>query len=268
MAKTTRIDWADATFSPWQGCSKVSPGCENCYEHRWAMRCGLDINGSKPRRLTADSTWKELRKWNAECLRENKRMTVFPSLCDPFDESVDARWLGRYLVEIWSTGALDHLVLTKRPDAVFTRLKLVAKAGEGDQKTIATRLLMGERFYNMHFGISVEDHHWYQRRALAFFQLPSRLKFISYEPALGPLFLNLPQNKKWIHWVIAGGESGPGRRTPEIEWFQDVQDQCEAEGVPFFMKQDAGPHPGEQGRIPDWLWNIKQFPKFQERLTT
>jgi protein gp37 len=87
-------------------------------------------------------------------------------------------------------------------------------------------------------------------------------KWVSAEPLLGPLELRrfLSPERSGLAWVIAGGQSGPGHRAMELGWIQDLADQCETTGAPIFIKQDSGPKPRKQGRIPDALWAQKQWP--------
>lgn len=146
---------------------------------------------------------------------------------------------------------------------------------------------------NCWLGISVENQRAAEERIPLLLQTPAAVRFVSAEPLLGRLSL-LPNHCtcacgcrtvgfldrklwfcascfiNWCHgqrcaprkldWVIAGGESGPGARPAEIEWFHDLREQCRATGVPFYMKQDSGRYPGRQGRIPDELWSVKELP--------
>lgn len=82
---------------------------------------------------------------------------------------------------------------------------------------------------------------------------------LSLEPLVGPI--RLPAGLELLDWVIVGGESGPKRRPMNLDWLWDIQHQCKAAGIKLFVKQDNGPKPGIQGRIPDELWSVKQFPE-------
>jgi protein gp37 len=141
---------------------------------------------------------------------------------------------------------------------------------------------------NVHLGVSIEDRATADERIPLLLQCPAAVRWVSYEPALGPVdfgpWLRFQETrcegrKSRIHcnhwydggrccscgdpamldWIVVGGESGPGRRPFEIDWLRSAADQCQAAGVPVFVKQDSGPKPGMQGRIPDELW-IKEMP--------
>jgi protein gp37 len=154
MGDTTKIQWADATFNPWIGCTKVSPGCVHCYAERETRPRVLRARGQetwgkgKPRVRTGESTWGQVRRWNRKQWRRcpgcgwtgstdcqgcgalwsemlTARMRVFPSMCDPFDAEVPVEWLADYLRLIFETPNIDHLLLTKRPEKVMERLREV-----------------------------------------------------------------------------------------------------------------------------------------------
>lgn len=143
---------------------------------------------------------------------------------------------------------------------------------------------------NVWIGVSVENQRYADERVPLLLDTPAAVRFVSYEPALGPVdFTRLPANlpprvgdyfcaltgrpwdPNWDHddrivyprldWVIVGGESGPGRRPFDLVWLERVVKDCEGTGTALFVKQDAGPAPGKKGRIPDALWALKQFPR-------
>lgn len=145
-------------------------------------------------------------------------------------------------------------------------------------------------------GTSVEDQETANRRVWELIETPAAVRFISYEPALAAVNFErffwgtTPDTAGYykdgklrsfgvggqtlgsapldaIQQVIIGGESGPNRRPFEVEWVRSTVEQCRAAGVACFVKQDAGPRPGMQGRIPDELWDIKEFPASLRRGT-
>lgn len=219
MAETTAISWADKTFNPWVGCTKVSPGCDHCYAEGWAKRSGRDVWGAgKARQHTAPAYWREPLKWNAQAESTGIRPRVFPSLCDPFDAEVPREWKLEFDGLRFKTQSLDWLLLTKRPNRI--------QGWDFDW-----------------FGTSVEskDQLW-RIDALRENGEGARVRFLSLEPLIGDLgALNLTG----IDWVITGGESGPNRRPMELEWAQDIQRQCEAAGVAFWFKQISDQRPGQ-----------------------
>jgi protein gp37 len=126
---------------------------------------------------------------------------------------------------------------------------------------------------NVWMGVSVENQK-YAYRVDHLRQVPAAVKFLSCEPLLGPLQLNLTG----IHWVITGGESGLGHRPIEIDWVRGIRDQCEHAGVAFFHKQWGGSRPTSKGRILDgriyddmphaWLVHLKQLEVTRQEFVT
>lgn len=275
--KNSQIEWTDHTFNPWEGCTKVSPGCANCYAEARNHRWGLDNWGKgKPRRRTSAANWKQPLKWNAhkvlclECgtwhpfvhwfslnpktahcqkcgdLREMvvRRPRVFcASLADVFDEEVPDAWRDDLFDLIYRTQNLDWLLLTKRPEKARDYLWGTSGAGAN-----AMHL-----WTNVRFGITAENQEQLEKRlpVVISLDLPN---FISYEPALGPLDLERV-DFSCIDWLICGGESGPRKRPFDLSWARSVRGQCRAAGIPFFMKQIDKVQP-----IPEDLM-IRQFPQ-------
>jgi len=142
----------------------------------------------------------------------------------------------------------------------------------------------GQRFwprelYNVWCGVSAENQHWADIRIPALLDTPAAVRWVSLEPLLGPVDLTWCAgvnaiDRDWmgwpgggtgaphplLDWVVAGGESGPGHRPMDIAWLESIAAQCELASVPLFVKQDSGARAGQQGRIPDTLWSLKQFP--------
>lgn len=235
MTTNTTIEWADHTFNPWIGCTRVSEGCRNCYAERMAGRFGQTWGPSGERRRTADSTWKQPLAWNRKAEREGRRYSVFPSMCDPFDDhsSITDAMVGDFGKLICDTPNLDWLLLTKRPELIAERLPVMFLPHSGHLPAPP----------NVRIGVSVEDQPSLQRITKLLSQW-SGPNFISYEPALGPvdfrLWLDVPGNVgSVINWLICGSESGPGARPCKIEWVRSAKDQCVAAGVPFFWKQNV-----------------------------
>jgi protein gp37 len=140
--------------------------------------------------------------------------------------------------------------------------------------------------FNVWLGVSAEDQHWADIRISALLDTPAAVRFASLEPLLGPVDLHFcggvdALERDWtggpgggsgaphpfLDWVIVGGESGPGHRPMEIEWLESIVSQCQDAGVPVHVKQDSGPRSGMQGRIPDDIWKLKQFPSAAEVVT-
>lgn len=222
MADNTKIEWATHTFNPWVGCTKVSPACDHCYAEGWAKRSGMVQWGNHPRRRTSAANWRKPLKWNAEAARTGERPRVFcASLADVFDNQVPDGWRRDLWELIAGTPHLDWLLLTKRPQNIA---KMLPADWEDD-------------FRNVWLGTTAEDEHHYRQRWAHIAAVPAAVRFLSYEPALGPLG-DLDLGRVGApDWIIAGGESGGGARPPHPDWFRDVRDQCAATGVAFHFKQ-------------------------------
>jgi protein gp37 len=234
MGEVTKIAWCDHTFNPWIGCTRVSPGCQHCYAetqnnfHKW--------NGGKwgpgtDRRITSDSNWAQLRKWDRKAVLDRVRRRVFvASLADVFDAEAPVDTRERLWLEIESCAhGLDFLLLTKRP--------------ENWGKYLPAHWL-SDWPAHVRLGFTAEDQtRWDQRYVIAEqfmrkyqIQVPF---FVSCEPLLGPIEF-IPTTglvPMEIGWVICGGESGPGARPMQADWARRLRDQCIDTGVPFLFKQ-------------------------------
>lgn len=229
MAAKTEIAWTDSTWSPITGCTKVSPGCAYCYAEAMTKRFGGDFSKVTlhPERLKQPLHWR------------NPRRIFVCSMSDLFHEDVPHDFMHLILKTIWDTPRHTYQVLTKRID---------------EAEGWAWEALPE----NIWLGTSVENQRWFDCRIRALARCEVKTRFLSCEPLLGPI-------EGLVGWgldqVIVGGESGPGFRPMQIEWLEDIVAQCKAVGIPVFVKQDAGRWPGRQGRIPDDLWAVKEFPK-------
>ena len=269
MGANSKIEWTHHTFSPWWGCVEVSPACDHCYARAFAKRCGSDVWGvDAQRRFTGDKQWAEPLKWDRAAAEAGERHRVFcGSMCDVMEDYNGAGHLIRETIEesrrwlyslIERTPNLDWLLLTKQPQNL--RRFLPPAWLENPRPNV--------------WGMTTVESAEYLWRVDALIETPFAMRGISAEPLLGPIRFknghladrcdtggNFWQSAGGVHWVIAGGESGRGRRTPEIEWFGDLRRQCLRAGVAFFMKQDSAFRSGEQGRIPPELWAVKEFPR-------
>ena len=259
MSQQTKIEWATHTFNPWEGCTKVSPGCAHCYAEARNHRFGMDNWGKgKPRRRTSAATWRNPMKWQREAdsiRRANNFITaerprVFPSLCDWLDDEVPVEWLADFLKLIHDTPDLDWLLLTKRPELFDRRLQdAINQCERMSQLEIRLRLWAhgGEPPRNVWIGVSVEDQKRADERIPELLEIPTAVRFLSVEPLLGPIDLGQAAQARppefgiyshgWWDWVIIGGESGPGARPCNVEWIRDLVRQCKVAEVPCFVKQ-------------------------------
>lgn len=257
MAETSKIEWTDATFNPWVGCTKVSPACDHCYAEGWAKRSGAPELWTGARRRTTDAYWRQPQKWNAESpAKHGRRTRVFcASLADVFDNQVPEQWREALFELIKSTPNLQWLLLTKRPQNIARMLP--ADWGWG--------------YENVSLGVTAENQVEADRRIPLLLSWPARSYFVSCEPLLGPVDLTrltfgattfnaltgerhqggvtYPTDAR-LNWVIAGGESGGNARPSHPDWFRSVRDQCAEAGAAFLFKQWGEWAPGECAQHP------------------
>ena len=237
MGETT-IEWTDKVWNPVTGCTKVSAGCKNCYAERmfhrpYPGRAFTDVR-THPERLDQPLRWR-------------KPCRIFVnSMSDLFHESID---LGSgFHAKVFNVARLTarhtYHILTKRPARMLELMR---------EMTNMSTIFMGKPLPNVWLGVSVEDQATADERIPLLLQTPAAVRWVSYEPALGPVDLDAwlrhhfsdcacigcqegRQNHR-LDWIVAGGESGPGARPSHPDWFRSVRDQCQAAGVPFFFKQ-------------------------------
>ena len=242
MAETTGISWTDATFNPWIGCAKVSPGCDHCYAEVSTPSRTMQIvwGPTEARKRTSAGNWNLPLRWNAAHAQFHKqhgrRRRVFcASLADVFDNRADPQWREDLWALVRATPNLDWLMLTKRMGNVASMLP--SDWGNG--------------YSNIWLGISVVNQVEADREIPKLLAIPAKVRWLSMEPLLGPvtcegLFAN-PRNARdttnaleEINWVVVGGESGAHARPMRAEWVETLRDQCAVVGVPFFFKQWGG----------------------------
>lgn len=273
--KDSHIQWTDNTFNPWEGCTKVSPGCANCYAEARNQRFAGGANWGKgaPRRRTVPSNWREPVKWNRqsqerfqahnretsgsfghldEMMGEPRRPRVFcASLADWLDDEVPIEWLIDLLELIRTCEFLDWQLLTKRPQNWRSRMELAlshCKPINGDLARWIfewTNTVNGRGPANVWIGTTVEDQARADERIPVLVNIPSVVRFLSCEPLLERVDLGLFGNCAGHHkpaysqiaWVIVGGESGKGCRNTNVDHIEHVINQCTDAGVACFVKQ-------------------------------
>jgi protein gp37 len=237
----TNIEWTDATWNPWMGCEHVSPGCDNCY-----MFTDMRRYGSNPEAIRRSKTkFKDPLKWARNRQRYGHINKIFTCSWSDFFITDADEWRDDAWNIIRRTPMLTYQVLTKRP--VLIRRRLPSDWGYG--------------WPNCWLGVTVESRAYFGRLDVLR-RIPAAVRFISFEPLLEDLGgIDL----SGFHWAIIGGESGPKRRTCEVDWIRNVVHQCEAQGVAVFVKQDTAARPGQQGRLPENIWELKDFPSAPDR---
>lgn len=223
MGDKSKIEWTDATWNPVTGCTKVSQGCKFCYAERvfsrpYPGRAFTDVR-CHPERLDQPLKWK------------SPRRIFVNSMSDLFHEAVPMEFIMRVIAKMAVCPQHTFQTLTKRPERMMSVLSGVP--------SIAA-------FNNLWWGVSVEDQKTADERIPLLLQTPAAVRWVSYEPALGPVDFSrfLPvetiggvKMERWLDWIVAGGESGPHARPAHPDWFRQVRDQCQAAGAPFFFKQ-------------------------------
>ena len=239
--KNTTIEWADHTFNPWIGCTKISPACENCYAEKSmpAKFQGVAWGAGNRRNRTSETYWQQPRKWNAEADRLGVRYRVFcASLADVFDNDVPVEWRADLIDLIAATPHLDWLLLTKRIGNAHQMLSNACHHAAG-----------WTAFPNVWIGATICNQAEADRDIPKLLAVPAAKRFLSMEPLLGAVSLFSDMTGELLHtsrneydpgsidWVIVGGESGPGARPMHPDWVLSLRDQCAAAYVPFFFKQ-------------------------------
>lgn len=228
MADRTKIEWTDATWNPVRGCKKVSPGCKHCYAETFTERFrgvkghpfefGFDLR-LVPEKLAEPIRWRQ------------PRMIFVNSMSDLFHEDVPEEYIDSVcrvmLIANWHT----YQVLTKRSARLNQLLRgSLSEAAEAK---------------HIWWAVSVENRKHGLPRIADLRESPARVRFLSVEP----LIEDVGQiNLEGIHWVIVGGESGPGARPLAPEWVRSIRAQCAAVDVAFFFKQWGGVRKNKTGR--------------------
>lgn len=228
MSNGSAIEWTDATWNPVRGCTKISPGCKHCYAETFAERWrgipnhpygqGFDLR-LVPEKLDEPLRWKRPRR------------IFVNSMSDLFQEGVDNAFVRSVFDTMNLADWHTYQVLTKRADRMLD----------------VTREMPLDIVNRSHIwlGVSVEDRRYGLPRIDLLRKVPAAVRFLSVEPLLEDLG---PFDLTGIHWVIVGGESGPGARPMKKEWVESIQRICRKQRVPFFFKQWGGVQKGKTGR--------------------
>lgn len=281
----------EGRVSPGWACVRVSPGCTNCYAATLNRRLGTGLDYTVPNMARVETYLDE--KVIQDMLRfrpkppfKNGRERPVVFVCDMTD--LFGSWVTDEMRDrVFAAAALrqdvDWLLLTKRPermreyltspnsereDAIGEAMEaLTGRPVSGDAPDDSYDQLDDLPLPNVWLGVSAENQAALEQRVGVLSLIPAAWRWLSCEPLLGPLDLGatypgtvhpVVDIAASIDWMVVGGESGPGRRPCEMKWIADIVRQCDAAGVPVFVKQDSGPRPGEQGRIPAELWARKE----------
>lgn len=226
MAGNSSIEWTQATWNPVTGCTKISQGCKHCYAERMAKRLQAmgNVRYTNGFSVTLHHDLLDLP------LRWHKPKLIFVnSMSDLFHPDVPFSFIQKVFATMVKASNHTFQILTKRP----------ARAAE-----VAHALPWPK---NVWMGTSVESADVVHRIA-SLQVIPAAVRFLSLEPLLGPI-PDLPLTG--IHWVIVGGESGPGARPMKADWVRQIRDRCIEHNVAFFFKQWGGTNKKAAGRILD-----------------
>lgn len=265
MGESTGIGWTDHTANFWWGCQRVSPGCEHCYaEHLAVVQRKLPVWGppSTTTRERKKGVWKDVAKWNAAARADGVRRRVFvSSMADIFEaHPMVAPWRAEALDLLAQCDGLDVQLLTKRPENI---------------RGMVPPAWLESWPAHVWIGTTVEDQKRADQRIPHLLDVPAAVRFLSCEPLLDAVDLtrlDIFRNERWpkslpgepatyynalsgsglrpswtgvsiethgpsVAWVIVGGESGPGARPFDLAWARGIVAQCDASGVPVFVKQ-------------------------------
>lgn len=255
MGENSNIEWTHHTFNAWIGCTKVGPGCDNCYAAAWDAR-GLQGQETRwgahaTRTRTAPANWRKPLSWDRAAAKAGEPHRVFcSSLADVFDNhpSILPEWRADLWALIRATPNLDWMLLTKRPGNI-------AKMLPSD---------WGRGYPNVWLGCTIVNQEEAERDIPKLLAVPAIVRFLSMEPLLGPVDLGMIWLRRFgekqtdlsnrlgdyvqplrgnftdspkINLVIVGGESGPRARPMHPDWARSLRDQCNAAGVAFHFKQ-------------------------------
>lgn len=256
MSDNSAIEWTDATWNPVTGCTKVSPGCDNCYAETFAERFrgtpghhfeqGFDMV-LRPERLDEPLRWKKPRR------------VFVNSMSDLFHEAIPDEYIVEVFARMWWAPKHTFQVLTKRHGrmrSLLPRIEAPLRDRERDLALVDHPTPLTWPLPNVWLGVSVEDQKWADIRVPALLDTPAAVRWLSCEPLLGPVDLTWCDGvnaleKDWtggpgggsgaphpfVDWVVVGGESGHGARPMEPNWARGIRDACVAASVPFFFKQ-------------------------------
>mgnify|MGYP001582873441 CR=1 FL=1 len=251
---TTNIAWAEETWNPTVGCSKVAAGCRECYAETMSARL-RSIGRPEYQDVVNDQG-----RWTGKVVTLTSRLSIplsrrkptlwfVDSMSDLFHEDIPDHFLRDVFRVMRDTPRHRYIILTKRHRRIKRIMQPIKIAHYAD----FDHVMLGCSISNEEDGDECFE-------SLLALSKDGWKTCVSYEPALGPWH---PIGFEFLEWIVAGGESGPNRRPCEISWFENVYAWTRAQHVWFFMKQDSAARPGQKGRIPDALWAVKE-PAFEE----
>lgn len=278
MSEKSNIQWTDGTHNFWRGCTKISPGCQQCYaESLVTTRLNGEWGKGKPRVMSKD--FDAPLRWNKkpwacicgnfyancqagvpicpDCGVECHRRRVFSlSLGDIGDPEVPFQWFNDAMVVVEKSKDIIFQLLTKRPDEFAKRWEKVCRHWMRQEFSLPE---------NVWLGVSCENQEMADKRIPELLQIPAKVHFISAEPLLGPIDFHYSafngayslSGMAGLDWVIVGGESGPKARPCNVEWIRSIVRQCRIAECPVFVKQLRSNPVLDPGKLEDvdMKWN-------------
>lgn len=238
------IEWTEATWNPIAGCTLLSPGCTNCYAMRMAARLqamGMAKYAGTTRKSGRRHVWTgrvniDMKVLTAPLAWKKPQRIFVNSMSDLFQDKADEAFIRQVWRVMEEASWHSFQVLTKRPE------RMLAILSKPDFPTLP----------NVWLGTSVESADYLHRLDLLR-HAPARIRFVSFEPLLGPI---IEPNLAGIHWAIVGGESGPRARPMQAWWVEQLHAACAHQGVAFFFKQWGGKRKKRPGRLfKDRTWD-------------
>jgi protein gp37 len=228
MSVRSKIEWTDNSWNPVRGCTRISDGCQHCYAETFAERFrgvpGHPYEQGFDLRLVPEKLAEPL-EWSRPC------MVFVNSMSDLFHKDVPEQFIARVVRTMQVADWHTYQVLTKRSGRL--------------RELLQGPLRFAADLPHVWWGVSVENRKHGLPRVDDLRATPAAIRFLSVEPLLEDLGeLDLTG----LHWVIVGGESGPGARPLQADWVRSLRDQCLAAGVPFFFKQWGGVRKQRTGR--------------------
>lgn len=265
MGKTA-IPYVDETWNSITGCAAISEGCRHCWAKAVTERFGGDFSQVTLHldRLEQPLHWKKPRR------------IFVNSMSDLFHKDVPDEFIDRIYETMLEASQHTYLLLTKRPE----RMLVCVRRWLG-YDSLPGGILTEKMLEKIWLGISIENQQSADERTQWLLKTPAVVRWLSVEPLLEPVNLRrylighedhgtpfdgaktVGGCVAWtpsLDWIVVGGESGPYHRPCEVSWITDIVEQCKAAGTACYIKQDSHRLPGQQGRIPDDLWRIKEIP--------
>ena len=267
MVANSKIEWTDHTFSPWLGCTKISPACDHCYAEGWAKRAGSPELWQGERRRTSSSNWQLPIKWNRQAEAEGRRYRVFcASLADVFDAEVPDAWRDDLFALIAATPHLDWLLLTKRPNVAKRYLGLLKVPhhtcqGSGCNTCGGAGMVPWgiDPLPNVWLGVTVENQAMADARIPLLLETPAAKRFLSMEPLLGQVYLCYFMRGTCVACGGSGFTTGHYFSEDGTATCQDCHGKGTDEDNPGLDWVIAGGEsgPGSRPTHPEWIRSLR-----------